>query len=483
MTTRPRSLGGAGQHGARPLPPLGANYWKLFTSSALTNLGDGLMSVAVVWLATALTRDPLWIAVVGLASRLPWLVFSLPAGVLTDRYDRRYLVAAMDVVRFAAIGVFTVALLVHREGLPTPQELAAGAPEPEQATTLLAALTLLALILGFAEVLRDNSTQTLLPSVVDQRLLEKANGRMWGAELALNNFVGPPLAGFLVAVAITIPFGANAAFLALSAALVGTLSGSFRPRGSLSEQRGRIEWRGEISAGFSWLWRHRLLRALALLLGASNLASAIPMVLFVLFAQEVLGLFEGWQFGLLLTGMATGAIAGSLLAERIVGRLTEGRSLLLALVVFAAGYGTIGLLSSAPWVWAVSVVIGLAIVVWNVITVSLRQRIVPDHLLGRVNAVYRFFGWGTISLGTLLGGALVNWLEPALGRQWALRVPFLLAALIGALLVPYAWGRVNNDVIQQAKAAAIIPGGEADGQSPAGNENAADGQSPAGKGR
>src|SRR5690625_5713498 len=91
--------------------------------------------------------------------------------------------------------------------------------------------------------------------------------------------------------------------------------------------------------------------------------------------------------------MATGAIAGSLLAERIVGRLTEGRSLLLALVVFAAGYGTIGLLSSAPWVWAVSVVIGLAIVVWNVITVSLRQRIVPDHLLGRVNAVYRFFGW------------------------------------------------------------------------------------------
>ncbi|HLS40974.1 MAG TPA: MFS transporter, partial [Ornithinicoccus sp.] len=114
MTTRERPAG------------LGANYWKLFTASTMTNLGDGLMTVAVVWLASAITRDPTMIAVVGLASRLPWLLFSLPAGVITDRYDRRLLVAWMDVLRVAVIGGFAVVVLLNQDRLPTPEELASG---------------------------------------------------------------------------------------------------------------------------------------------------------------------------------------------------------------------------------------------------------------------------------------------------------------------------------------------------------------------
>src|SRR5699024_5222304 len=131
-----------------------------------------------------------------------------------------------------------------------------------------------------------------------------------------------------------------------------------------------------------------------------------------------------------------------------------GRCLLIALVVFGIGYGVIGLVSNAAVVWSVSVLTGVAIVLWNVITVSLRQRIIPDHLLGRVNSVYRFFGWGTMSIGTLLGGAIVTWLEPALGREWALRTPFLLAGAISLLLLFYAWSRVNTAAIEAAKAAA-----------------------------
>lgn len=441
-------------HSPPPKLRLGANYWKLFSASTLTNLGDGLMSVAVVWLASSLTRDPLWITVVGLATRLPWLLFSLPAGVITDRYDRRYLVAAMDVVRFAVIAAFAVVLFFHQQGLPTPEELAGGAPAPAQGTLLLLALTTMALVLGCAEVLRDNTAQTLLPAVVDKRLLEKANGRMWGAETAMNNFAGPPLAGFLVAIALAIPFGANAALLAVGAVLIFSLKGDFRPSGGAVQRSARIQWRAEIGAGFMWLWRHSLLRALALLLGASNLAGAVQMALFVLFAQDVLGLFDGWQYGLLLTGVATGAIIGSLTAERIAAVLGEGRSLVAAIIVFALGYVAIGLSSLALVVWAISVLIGLMIVLWNVITVSLRQRIIPDHLLGRVNSVYRFFGWGTLSIGTLLGGLLVTWLEPSLGREWALRAPFLIAGVLSALLLPYAWTRVNATTIGVAKAAA-----------------------------
>src|SRR5699024_6188251 len=167
-------------HRHRPAPAelrLGRNYWKLFSASAMTNLGDGLMSVAVVWLASSLTREALWISIVGVASRLPWLVFSLPAGVITDRFDRRRIVATMDVARFVVIATFAVVLLRTQSGLPTPAELAAGAPEPTHSTLLLAGLTAMALLLGFAEVLRDNTAQTLMPSVVDKRLLEKANGR------------------------------------------------------------------------------------------------------------------------------------------------------------------------------------------------------------------------------------------------------------------------------------------------------------------
>ncbi len=444
---------------------LGGNYWKLFSSSTLANLGDGLVAVAIVWLASSITRDPFLLTVVGLATRLPWLLFSLPAGVISDRYDRKILVGSMDVLRFVVITAFATLLAFNQSGLPSPEELAAGAPAPSNAGILIAGLCAMALVLGFAEVLRDNTAQTLMPSVVDKRLLEKANGRMWGAETVMNQFVGPPLAGALIAVAVAIPFGVNAGLLAISAWLIFSLRGSYSPKADPALQADGLEptaaqpqsttrtnWRAQLAQGFGWLWRHKLLRTLALLLGALNLLGQVPMVIFVLFAQDVLGLFEGWQFGLLLTGMATGGVAGSLVAERIVAALNESRALLLSIVVMAATYCAMGLLRPAIGVWVASVILGVAIVVWNVITVSLRQRIIPDHLLGRVNSVYRFFGWGTMSIGILIGGALVTFLEPGLGREWALRTPFLVCGLLTAALLPIAWRRLSLPAIERAKA-------------------------------
>lgn len=430
---------------------LGANYWKLFTASTMTNLGDGLMAVAVVWLASAITRDPTMIAVVGLASRLPWLLFSLPAGVITDRYDRRLLVAWMDVLRVLVIGGFAVVVLLH--ALPTPEELASGTvPPPDNAGLLLVLLALASFLIGFAEVVRDNAAQTLMASVVDKDHLEKANGRLWGAETAMNQFVGPPLGGIIVAVALAVPFFINAGLLAVGAALIFALAGTFRPRGQTSS--GRIRWRAEMGEGFRWLWNHRLLRTLALLLGAMNMMSSLALVLLVLFAQEVLGLFEGWQFGAVTTGFAVGAVVGSLVADRIAKRLSLGTSLVVSIIGMGAGFVIMGLSSWAVVVWLVGVVSGVFIVLWNVITVSLRQRIIPDHLLGRVNSVYRFFGWGTISIGTLLGGVLVSLGEPVLGREWALRMPFLLAGAVHLVLLLLALPRLTTPAIEAAQAAA-----------------------------
>lgn len=431
--------------------PLGPNYRKLFGSAVAANLGDGLMTIAVVWLASALTRDAALIAAIGLASRLPWLIFTLPAGVIADRFDRRRLVGWMDVVRFALIGGFGLVVLSHQDGVPTPEQLAAGAAPPASATLLLVGLGVLALLLGFAEVLRDNTAQTLMPTLVAKDQLERANGRMWGAEMTVNNFVGPPLAGVMLGVALALPFLANAGLLAVSALLVFALAGDFRP--AADPGRGRIAWRKEIEEGFGWLWRHRLLRALALLLGAMNLLGAMSFAVFVLFVQDVLGLYEGWQFGLVTTGFAAGAVIGSLLGDRVSRWLSPGTALLTAIAGGAAGTLAMGLAGSAAVFWVAGVLSGTFMVVWNVITVSLRQRLIPDHLLGRVNSVYRFFGWGTMSIGTALGGLLVALAEPALGREWALRAPFLLDAAVSVLLLWYAAGRINTARIRAAEAA------------------------------
>lgn len=434
-------------------PGLGRNYWKLFSASVMTNLGDGLMSVALVWLASAITRDALLIALVGLASRLPWLLFSLPAGVITDRFDRRHLVAWMDVARVVVIAGFAVVVLLHQEGLPTPEQLASGeVPASDSSGLLLAMLCLVSLLLGCAEVVRDNAAQTLMASVVDKPQLERANGRLWGAETAMNNFVGPPLGGLIVAVALALPFFLNAGLLAVGAALIFALSGSFMPRGQTTT--GKIQWRAEMGEGFRWLWNNKVLRTLAILLGGMNMLSALSFVILVLFVQEVLGLFEGWQFGIVITGMAVGAVLGSLVAERISARLTQGTSLFVAIIGSGLSFIVIGLTSSPVVVWLVGVVSGVFIVLWNVITVSLRQRIIPDHLLGRVNSVYRFFGWGTISLGTLLGGLIVTGGEPILGREWALRMPFLIAGGAHLLLLIVALPRINTAKILEAQAAA-----------------------------
>jgi MFS family permease len=112
-------------------------------------------------------------------------------------------------------------------------------------------------------------------------------------------------------------------------------------------------------------------------------------------------------------------------------------------------------LTSSFWVfWAMGLVSALWSVVWNVITVSLRQSLIPDQMLGRVNSVYRFVGWGTMPIGSLFGGLLVVVMEPWLGRELALRGPFLLAAVVTFGLYFYALPRLNTSRIEEAKAAA-----------------------------
>jgi MFS family permease len=206
---------------------LGANFYKLFTGTVVSNLGDGIGTVAYPWLASAITRNPILVALVAVAQRLPWLLFTLPAGVITDRVDRRKAMVSMDIVRgVVTIGV-AFAVLGAQGALPGPNEV-----DTVTGTRwgLLTLILLATLLLGMAEVLRDNANQTIVPNIVRPDQLERANGRIWSIEAVTNTFAGPPLGSVLLLVAFSLPFFVDAATFFVAAAMVALIPGSFRAK-------------------------------------------------------------------------------------------------------------------------------------------------------------------------------------------------------------------------------------------------------------
>ncbi|NDF42884.1 MAG: hypothetical protein EB105_04645 [Actinobacteria bacterium] len=152
---------------------------------------------------------------------------------------------------------------------------------------LYVVLIVTALLFGCAEVLRDNSAQTLLPSVVEEKQLESANGKLWSVEFLANSFIGPPLGSFILGIAIYLPFYFDASTFFISAALILTIVPAFKSSAPANTS-GKIKFGAEIREGFGWLWRHELLRPMAIILGLMNLLGAMSTAVFILFAQEVL---------------------------------------------------------------------------------------------------------------------------------------------------------------------------------------------------
>ena len=443
--------GGVAAH-AGPIK-LGTNYWRLWTASVISNLGDGVATIAYPWLASAVTRNGLLIGLIAVAQRLPWLIFTLPAGVITDRVDRRKIMVSMDVIRAGLTIVVGFTVLARQGALPAPEEIAAGLELTTDAA-LYTVLLLAALFFGFAEVLRDNAAQTILPAIVEPGALEKANGQMWGVEMVANSFVGPPLGSLLIGVAFAVPFFFDAGTFAVAAALVWIISGVFRADGADQAPGTKVNWRGEIAEGFGWLWRHPLLRPMAIILGFMNGLGMVTFATFVLFAQEVLGT-SALEFSILGTGAAIGGVLGTFSASRISARFGSGTALLLALLAGVIIPAVIGVSSHWIVIWVAFLVFTFTGVLWNVITVSLRQTIIPDRLLGRVNSVYRFFAWGMMPIGSVVGGLLVVGTEAVGSRELALRMPWFVAAAAYVFLLMYAAPKLTTEKIEAARAAGI----------------------------
>ena len=429
---------------------LGSSYWRLWTATAISNLGDGISGVAYPWVASAVTRSPLLIAAAGFASRLPWLIFTLHAGVITDRFDRRKLIVAMDAIRGVLTLIVGAIVLLNKDSLPSLNDLSS-ITDLETNWPLYITLVITAFLFGLAEVLRDNSAQTLMPSVVEDENLEKANGRIWSAESLTNSFIGPPLGSLIIGIAIYLPFFVDAGTFFVSVALIASISGSFKP--VQEKPREKINFKAEIKEGFQWLWAHDLLRPMAIILGCLNLLGTMVAATFILYTQEVLNT-SVFVFAVLGTAGAVGGIIGGLVAPKISQKIGSGPSLWLSLAMGPIGALVIGTSRSWQVVWVVLLFQSFFSILWNTITVSLRQSIIPSHLLGRVNSVYRFFGWGSIPIGMFLGGGLVTIAQHFVSRDMALRTPYFAGVALGVLLFIFAAPRLTTKAIEQARSEA-----------------------------
>lgn len=399
----------------------------------LANLGDGIAVVAWAWTASLLTRDPFWIALLPAVLRIPWVIFSLPAGILVDRVDRRRLIIACDVVRALAYGGIAAEVFFN---LPLAEPVAQGRGSGQLYNILLA----FGFVIGCAEVIRDNAAQTMLPAIVPPEGLERANGILGSVETVGNEMAGPALGALLIALFLPAPFLAIALSLICAAILTSSLKGTFRPQMHKTDQAG---WFADMVACMRFVYRHPMLRLLVIITGVWNFFAEMALIAVVLHVQENLSA-ESTTYGLILAVGAVGGVCGGFLVAPLLavfakGNLARWMGLTTApvflLIAFAPGPITVAV---AMFVYSLSGV------VWDALSISYRQRVVPDEIRGRVNSFYRLFAWGTMPLGMLTSGVVVNLAEGSMDRNTALMVPFLVAAGGVLLLAMVSWRQVGR---------------------------------------
>jgi MFS family permease len=295
-----------------------------------------------------------------------------------------------------------------------------------------------AFLIGVAETITNTSAQALVPMVVERGRLRRANGLIYGVQTVMNDFVGAPLGAALLTVgtllALAVPAGL---YLGGSLALLA-LAGAFGARRELPAAKGPASVLHEAKEGLVTLWRDTALRRLALYGAVSAFTNMAFFAVFVVFAVGKASSLHlsSFEYSLLLTAAATGAVTGSALADRL-GRLLPPKVVLTAvLVALAVCFGTPALIANPFAVAGALMFSGFITAVGGVVSVSLRQALAPEHLIGRVSAGSRVLSLGAQPLGALAGGAVAEWLSP--------RGLFAILAVVVLFAVPLTL-RVPDD--------------------------------------
>ncbi|UYN91215.1 MAG: MFS transporter [Anaerolineales bacterium] len=398
----------------------GAKFIRLWQASFATNLADGIWLAAGPLLAASLTRDPLLIAGLATAQRLPWLLFSLPSGVIVDRLDRKHIIWVGNAIRgslILALGLCAYYGLLNIYGM-----------------------YVFFFLLGTVEPFVDNASFAILPRVVSQPQLEKANGRLFATTTVANDMVGPPVGSYIFTLFPPLAFLVSSLAYGGSAALMGSLEGTYHAR---RQPGAASRLLAEIKEGFRWFLNNSVLRALAFLVTLQNLVFTAGYSMLVLYAQDRLGL-SATGYGLLLSVSAVGGLAGAFVADRAGARLGTGRVIILGIVLTGLAFLVLGVTHSTPVAAAMLALNSFSVTMSVTLILALRQTLIPDDLLGRVTSVYRFLVIGTAPLGSLAGGLLA--------RRYELGTPYWVGGVVILVATLLMYRLVNNKAVERAKA-------------------------------
>ncbi len=388
----------------------GPDYGWIWSAFAVTNLGDGIALAAGPLLVASITREPAAVAGAVFVQRLPWVLFSLFAGAIIDRVDRRSLIMLVNGLRALALTVLAVAI-------------ATGALS-------LGLLYVLLFAVGTAETFADNASSTLVAVTVPKPVLGVANARIVGVRIVTNQLAGPPLGAVLFAASAALPFGLNAIGFALGVLLVARVRPA-EPRGGVV----RRSLRADIVEGGRWLWGHDAVRTLVLLIAAFNITFGAAFSIWVLYALERLGLDE-LGFGLLLTVSAVGGVLGSAAYAWLEDRFTYATLLRVGLLIETFTHAALALTRSPIVAGAVMFLFGIHAVVWGTLSNTIRLASVPDELQGRVQSIYMLGVIGSLAVGSAIGGGLA--------QAFGILAPFWFAFGGAALTTALVWPQISH---------------------------------------
>lgn len=409
---------------------LGRSFRWLLSSAVISNVGDGIALSAGPLLVASQTRDPLLVSMAVLAQVLPALLFGFVAGAVADRFDRRRIVVGVNLGRALVLGVLAATI-------------ASG--------TVNIAVVLGALfVLGSAETFADVGSSSLLPRLVARPDLGIANARLQSAFLLTNQLLTPPIGAFLFVVGMALPFAANAICFALGAVMVSRVvaTRTLESDGGGEGATRLSSLRQDMVEGFRWLMGHPPMRTLALTIVTFNVTFGAAWSVLVLYASQQLGM-GAVGFGLLTTAIALGGLIGAASYGRLERRFSLGNIMRVGLVIETLTHLSLALTREPVVALAVMVVFGAHATIWGTTSTAVRQRAVPDALLGRVTGVYTVAIFGGIVIGTPIGGLLA--------RGFGITAPFWFGFVGSALLVAILWRQFVHIGASGAVDAAEVP--------------------------
>jgi MFS family permease len=393
---------------------LGRPFRWLFASSLVNNAGDGVALAAGPLLVASQTRDPFLVSLALMSEYLPFLLFGVIGGAVADRVDRKRMVVAVNIGRAFVLAVLVTTILTGTVNI----------------AIVLAAL----FVLATGEVFADSASSTLIPSLVPREHLGIANARMQGAYVLTNQLLLPPVGAFLFAIGPAIPFASNAAGFALGAVLISRIVASTRPARAVEASNGIA---ADMVEGVRWLIHHPPMRTLALTILTFNVTYGAAWGVLVLYAGDRLGMNEV-GFGLLTTAIAAGGVIGIVSYGRLEQRFRLADIMRVGLLIETFTHLVLAITTLPVVALVTLVVFGAHAFVWGTTSTVVRQRAVPNELLGRVGGVYRVAIMGGLVVGTPIGGLLA--------RQFGITAPFWFAFAGSALLVAVLWRQFDHIV-------------------------------------